>query len=175
MCKNIYKKWVKSNLRPALFISLQIPQIFDILKNHNFHINSFEIESSDVQDQDFIGDFGKKILILALDSDKTAENQTLLQNILKSIDVDFPQDIHLTYLDSNSKVNILNYLNKHNPISVIAFGSTPNQLSLNLNYLKYRVLKINNIQLIFANSFEEISASKPLKKQLWESLKMLKI
>ena len=143
------------------------------LKNQNFHIDYYSIDSLALTSQDFEGAFDKKCTVLLSTSDQTKENEILLGNILKAIDLDITQDIHLGYLKNDESISLLNYLVNQAPKLVLIFNIAPKALSLHIDPTYYTPVKIGSTTWVFAHALSELSQKKSLKKSLWEALKLI--
>ncbi len=143
------------------------------LANQSFHFNYYQVDSLAISTLEMTGSFEKKFLILMPSEDQEESNLTLLQNILSAINLEFPKDIKVGYLESDQTYQLLSFLQKHQPSTILTFGLPPKHLSLNITSRPYDIIQIHDCQWIFADSLTQISKDKLLKKRLWEALKRL--
>lgn len=99
------------------------------------------------------------------------EDQEFLSKILAAIKVEFEQ-IAVINVDF---VNLPFYevVNKVDPKKFICLGIHPKRVQLNIDVMPYKVLHLDNRELMFGHSLKDISKDQVLKKRLWEALQQI--
>lgn len=144
------------------------------MKNLNFQIDYYKVDSLALSVKDLQGSFLQKCTALLPESDRSDQNELLLSNILKAINLDIKQDIHLGYLAEENTYQLVEYLVEEGPNLILVFGIKPEFISLHLDHIYYAPLQVSSSTWIFSHSLSELSDNKSLKKNLWGALKEIK-
>ena len=132
--------------------------------------NIYPVETaSDVKEQ-ITGSNQKGILIVYALDDK--DSLDFLNKILSAVEVNSNEILSLT-LKGAEIVKIPDYYDNKKIAKILVFGPLSQQICFNSIVTKYKVSKIKDMKVIFADSLAEIQNTKELKKNLWLSLKDL--
>ena len=125
-----------------------------------------------VKSSELKGNNQKKILVVInTDLNPILSHQDhLLAKILKAIQIDFPNDIHLLSLMNGRNVSLTSLINQREINSILLFGVVPQQVSFQISLPKYQPIQIQGIPILYADGLDEIEKNQGLKKHLWTCL-----
>lgn len=107
------------------------------------------------------------------ESDNTDANITFLSKILKAIQLDLNSNASLVILKNDRKGSIMEYLESNKEYNIVTFGINAKSLNLQINTFLYKKVPIQNINLLFAHSLQDLQNDVPKKKKLWSELQEL--
>jgi DNA polymerase III psi subunit len=100
------------------------------------------------------------------------KHETLLKNILKAIGLTL-EDIELVNLNNIKRVDYVEILKEKTLNQLISFGIDLRELEINIPLTAYRVQKIEEINMLLADSFHELELNTDKKRMLWTCLKAM--
>ncbi len=115
----------------------------------------------------------KKVLIVLADIQKDNPLFQYLTKIVAAVDLDIEKDVGLLILTNNDGFSFSKIVGKMTIETAIFFDVSPRRAGLNINYIKYQWLFIQNRHLLFADDLATIQDSKDLRMALWNALKSL--
>jgi DNA polymerase III psi subunit len=111
---------------------------------------------------------GFKVLLVIKKKDSKIENIKLVENILKSINLNMDQ-CQLEMIEEKCLIgNTMTSFEK-----IIGFGINPSELGININFKPYSTHKISETKLLFAHSLTDLSTNADYKKNLWQGLQVM--
>jgi DNA polymerase III psi subunit len=99
-------------------------------------------------------------------------HETLLTNILKAVGLTL-KDIELVNLNNIRRVDYAEILREKTLHQLISFGIDLRELQLNIPLTAYQVQKVEDIQMLLADSFHELQLNTDKKRLLWTCLKQM--
>jgi DNA polymerase III psi subunit len=99
-------------------------------------------------------------------------HETLLVNILKAVGLTL-EDIELVNLNNIRRVDYAEILREKTLHQFISFGIDLRELQLNIPLTAYKVQKVEDIQMLLADSFHELQLNTDKKRLLWTCLKQM--
>ncbi len=117
----------------------------------------------------------KTLVMLPAGQFDSTTHKALLQKILLSVQVDMEEDVMVLALSSKIPFSLIHLAEKEKFEKIIVFGVPLSQVGLHRQILKYQIVHINQIELIYSDGFLELEndPSRKLKLALWNSLKEL--
>lgn len=114
------------------------------------------------------GNGAKGLLIVLEDSDKQ-ENIDTLKGLVKAIKYDFEEDVTvISCLGDFTPLNTILSSKKYN--TIILIGTTPNQIGFSINAKKNFFYKMENFEILLADSLRDMNADKSKKLAFWQNL-----
>lgn len=107
------------------------------------------------------------------ESDHSESNITFLSKILKAIQLDLNANASLVILKNDHKGSLMEYLDSNREYNIVTFGINAISLNLQINTFLYKKVPIQNINLLFAHSLQDLQNDVPKKKKLWSELQEL--
>jgi hypothetical protein len=99
-------------------------------------------------------------------------HETLLVNILKSIGLTL-DDIELVNLNNIRRVDYAEILKEKTVHQFISFGIDLRELQINVPLTAYKVQRVEEINMLLADSFHELVLNTEKKRLLWTCLKQM--
>ena len=99
-------------------------------------------------------------------------HETLLVNILKSIGLTL-DDIELVNLNNIRRVDYVEILKEKTLHQFISFGIDLRELQINVPLTAYKVQRVEEINMLLADSFHELVLNTEKKRLLWTCLKQM--
>jgi|GEM_PF-2849173 len=99
-------------------------------------------------------------------------HETLLVNILKSIGLTL-DDIELVNLNNIRRVDYVEILKEKTLHQFISFGIDLRELQINVPLTAYKVQRVEEINMLLADSFHELVLNTDKKRLLWACLKQM--
>ena len=99
-------------------------------------------------------------------------HETLLVNILKSIGLTL-NDIELVNLNNIKRVDYVEILKEKTLNQFISFGIDLRELQINVPLTAYKVQRVEEINMLLADSFHELVLNTEKKRLLWTCLKQM--
>ncbi len=99
-------------------------------------------------------------------------HETLLVNILKSIGLTL-DDIELVNLNNIRRVDYVEILKEKTLHQFISFGIDLRELQINVPLTAYKVQRVEEINMLLADSFHELVLNTDKKRLLWTCLKQM--
>lgn len=122
---------------------------------------------------DMQGANGKRALVICEDSD-AAENLPFLKKILRSVDLDFDQDIHFTLVKSDVNIQLLSDPKMNAYDNLILFGIQPSQIGIaGGDRTGCTMFQFEKVTCVATPRLSELNANAEHKKQLWSALKQM--
>lgn len=116
-------------------------------------------------------DLKRKFIICGQLSERNPENISLLQNILRAVNLNMNSDVQALWMPSGEEWS-LNVLAKHEqPHWLISFGIPPSKLGFNFEFTLNQSVQLANLNIIITSTFTQLNANQNAKKHLWEALK----
>ncbi len=123
--------------------------------------------------EDAVGNNQKKVLVICQDPKQQTELLDFLKKILGAIDLDIDNDISLLKAKKGSLYSFIGARNKIAFDKMLVFGLPAADLGLNIKAQPYKIINIENCQLLFSDGLAAITSDKKLKGALWSSLQLL--
>lgn len=115
----------------------------------------------------------KRVFVICEDSE-VAENLPFLKKVLRSVDMDFDQDVHFTLVSPEIKVQLLSDPQMQAYDHLILFGIRPSQIGITGgDKAGCSMFQFEKITCIAAPRLSELNSNADHKKQLWSALKHL--
>ncbi|WP_234737045.1 hypothetical protein [Tellurirhabdus bombi] len=121
--------------------------------------------------QPVIPQINQKVLILVND-DLTPSEQILLENILKSVNLNL-EGVDLLNLTGSGLINLRPVLASKRVHHFISFGVPFTEIRLNITLNRYDPKELAGITFMLADPLSAIEADRALKRQLWLSLQQI--
>jgi hypothetical protein len=99
-------------------------------------------------------------------------HETLLVNILKSVGLTLG-DIELVNLNNIKRVDYVEILKEKTLNQFISFGIDLRELQINVPLTAYKVQRVEEINMLLADSFHELVLNTDKKRLLWTCLKQM--
>jgi hypothetical protein len=99
-------------------------------------------------------------------------HETLLVNILKSVGLTL-NDIELVNLNNIKRVDYVEILKEKTLNQFISFGIDLRELQINVPLTAYKVQRVEEINMLLADSFHELVLNTDKKRLLWTCLKQM--
>ena len=99
-------------------------------------------------------------------------HETLLVNILKSVGLTL-NDIELVNLNNIRRVDYVEILKEKTLNQFISFGIDLRELQINVPLTAYKVQRVEEINMLLADSFHELVLNTDKKRLLWTCLKQM--
>lgn len=113
-----------------------------------------------------------ELLIVAKTADLTPENRKTLSDILNAIKYNL-EDSTMLLLDEGQSVSINTSIHKHDIKKVISFGLSPKDIGLQIAAAAYRLIEMEQLNLVFSHSVGDLNADKQKKIALWKTIQGL--
>jgi DNA polymerase III psi subunit len=121
--------------------------------------------------QPVVPQINQKVLILVND-DLTPSEQILLENILKSVNLNL-EGVDLLNLTGSGLINLRPVLASKRVHHFISFGVPFTEIRLNITLNRYDPKELAGITFMLADHLSAIEADRALKRQLWLSLQRI--
>lgn len=109
-------------------------------------------------------------LLLVPEKEKNEGSVTLLKAIISALKLDMDKNFRLIWVpDSGYSVGRL----FHNYHKILVLGCTAEQLGLNFEEKKYRILQMEGQRVLFGDSPATLAADTAKKGLLWKSLQIM--
>lgn len=119
------------------------------------------------------GSNNKRALVICEDSD-VAENLPFLKKILRSVDLDFDQDIHFIPVEANLNMHLLSSPGMKAYHNLILFGIQPSQIGIiGGDRPGCTMFQFETLTCVASPRLSELNSHSEHKKQLWSALKQL--
>ncbi len=155
----------KLNLSPYLLASLYSQTLVEAAHPGNPAALGVEL----------LGSYEKHILIVVSQAEYpflSNADMEFLTSILSACGLGL-RDIGLINAKNLIKKDLPAALEKLGPAAILCLGLQPLEMGLPFHFPNFQLQKFNNRTYLYAPSLSEIAISKPLKGQLWHSLKQL--
>lgn len=123
-----------------------------------------------LDDLNYTGAFGKKILIITNTLAPESEEQILLDKMLHATQLRLDDIYHIQLAEARP---LLPLVSKLKPTNIISFGGYLNSLSTVFSNRLYKVSQINDIQILMTHDLNKITGDNTLKQALWNGLKKM--
>ncbi len=132
-------------------------------KNTVYSIPEFDSRANNLMGE------GKRGLLCITESDTFgADEEMTLKKLISAIKYDFDKDIFFLKLYKGHSFSVGTIPVQYKDI--IAFGITPDQLGLNIDYKWYELLKFDNSRILLSESIRDLNTFPQKKQQLWVKL-----
>jgi len=121
--------------------------------------------------KDCKGRNAKGVFLLYKDSE--AEQVPFLAKILAAVQLDMEQDVIVFPSTDTQTFSLSDISESHSFKKAIIFGFAPQHIGLQVQFQKYQLYAIKDIQYLFADSLQEIENDKAKKGLLWGALQQL--
>ena len=113
-----------------------------------------------------------ELLIVAKAIDLTPENRKTLSDMLNAIKYNL-EDSTMILLDEGESVSINSYLHQHDIKKVISFGLSAKDIGLQIAAGAYRLIEMEELNLVFSHTLRDLNADKQKKIALWRTIQTL--
>ncbi len=116
---------------------------------------------------------GKKVLVVLVGVPRDSSLFQYLTKIIAAVDLDIEKDVGLLTLTNDEAFSFSGLTGKMTIDKAVFFNVPPKRAGLNINYIKYQPLSLQNRRLLFADDLGTIQGSKELRLALWNALKAM--
>lgn len=167
---------IGTRVRPILFINFKKNQRQSQAYMKPF-FNTYNIKNEYLLKKDLEGlvpnKFNGCILILRGNINEFGMLETLLANILKSINIELKNCLILD--NTQNKLSLKELLKLKYIKKIFAFGTHPKELNYNIQFEPYSIIDIQNCKICFSASLSDLNTNVDLKQKLWKSLKKINL
>ena len=135
----------------------------------------YKIETDNVALEETLRQEGackNQLLVIVNQSDITEENQKTLSQMLNAIKYNL-EDSCMIVLSKDQKMSINPFIKKYNIQKVLCFGIGPQAIGLQIVAGAYRLIVMEEINLVFSHSITDLNADKQKKIKLWNTIQGL--
>lgn len=142
-----------------------------ISKQDLFHFHLVESPDSLNALERIRGNSESELLLVVSENQQPSDALlALLANILNAVGIDTLDAAQLLMITASDKFGSASLLRHRNIKRCIVFGASPEQMQLNIAWLKYHGFEMGGISFLFSDALSEIQHNVKLKKELWNAL-----
>lgn len=113
----------------------------------------------------------KKLIFVLPGKNINDPDQEMIKNITTALGLRYPDDVEIANVQNEARINIAKLLKSTN--NVVYMGVSPVQMRINVEHKPYRILYLENCQLLFVDHIDQIKSDKDKKLKFWLLLKKM--
>jgi hypothetical protein len=129
----------------------------------------FRLPELENRTSDIIISSEKKLLVVTPNMSEDQESRKTLIAIINAMKLDAKSDVNYAFVNDDNNIYCEDLLDGVK--LVILFGIPPEQLNININEIKYHLLKLEKYNLIYCDDMAMLNNNKALKMKLWNIIK----
>lgn len=113
----------------------------------------------------------KKLIFLLPGTNITDQDQEMIKNITTALGLKYPDEIEQVNIQNERRINVAKLIKSTD--NVVSLGVSPKQMRLNVEHKPYKILYLENCQLLFVDDIDQIKSVKEKKVKFWLLLKKM--